>query len=85
MRRRGSCGRLMRTTPITSTTYDQQAEEQRVHHLQFRLRCGFGGSSSAISTATTRDAPGSGMVIPISWFAISIVILLWLMNRNCVA
>src|ERR1044071_9560080 len=39
--------------------------------------------ASSMSTATTRDTPASCMVIPISWLAISIVILLWLMNRNC--
>jgi len=39
--------------------------------------------ASSISTATTRDTPGSCIVIPSSWLAISIVILLWLMKRNC--
>ena len=38
-----------------------------------------------MSTATTRDAPGSGIVMPTSWFAISIVILLCEMKRNCVS
>ena len=42
-------------------------------------------SASAISTATTREIPGSGIVMPTSWFAISIVILLCDMNRNCVS
>ena len=37
-----------------------------------------------MSTSTTRDTPDSGIVTPISWLAISMVILLWLMNRNCV-
>ena len=41
-------------------------------------------SASAMSTATTRETPGSGIVMPTSWFAISIVILLCEMNRNCV-
>ena len=39
--------------------------------------------ASSMSTATTRDTPGSCIVMPRSWFAISIVILLWLMKRNC--
>ena len=39
-------------------------------------------SASAMSTATTRDTPGSGIVIPMSWDAISMVILLWLMKTN---
>ena len=38
-----------------------------------------------MSTATTRETPGSGIVMPTSWFAISIVILLCEMNRNCVS
>ena len=37
-----------------------------------------------MSTATTRDTPDSGMVTPTSCSAISMVILLWLMNRNWV-
>ena len=41
-------------------------------------------SASSMSTATTRDTPGSCMVTPISCAAISMVILLWLMNRNWV-
>src|SRR2546425_255478 len=41
-------------------------------------------SASSMSTATTRETPDSGMVTPISCSASSIVILLWLMNRNWV-
>ena len=41
-------------------------------------------SASSMSTATTRDTPDSGMVTPINCSASSMVILLWLMNRNCV-
>src|SRR5205085_8021917 len=42
-------------------------------------------SASSMSTATTRDTPDSGMVTPTSCSAISIEILLWLMNRNWVS
>ena len=38
----------------------------------------------SMSTATMRDTPCSCIVTPISCLAISIAILLWLMNRNCV-
>src|SRR5690349_12536898 len=41
-------------------------------------------NASSMSTATTRDTPDSGMVTPISCSASSMVILLWLMKRNCV-
>src|SRR3990167_5327239 len=41
-------------------------------------------SACSMSTATTRDTPDSGMVTPTSCPAISMVILLWLMNRNWV-
>src|SRR5438093_5680189 len=41
-------------------------------------------SASAMSTATTREMPGSGIVMPTNCCAISIVILLCEMNRNCV-
>ena len=39
-------------------------------------------SAASMSTATMRDTPCSCMVTPISCSAISIAILLWLMNRN---
>src|SRR5690606_971883 len=41
-------------------------------------------SADSMSTATMRETPCSCMVTPISCSAISIAILLWLMNRNCV-
>ena len=41
--------------------------------------------ADSISTATMRETPCSCMVTPISCSAISIAILLWLMNRNCVS
>ena len=41
-------------------------------------------TASCMSTATMRDTPCSGIVTPTSCCAISIAILLWLMNRNCV-
>ena len=42
-------------------------------------------TAASMSTATMRDTPCSCMVTPISCTAISIAILLWLMNRNCVS
>ena len=39
----------------------------------------------SMSTDTIRDTPCSCIVTPINWRAISIAILLWLMNRNWVA
>src|SRR3989440_8445618 len=63
--------------------YDHEAD------LQFAQGQAAAGSSrsfnaSSMSTATTRDTPRSCMVTPTSWWAISMVILLWLMNRNWV-
>src|SRR5208282_5083138 len=66
---------------------NDQAEKQRVHRdpaAACRGRLSASSSASAMSTATTRDTPGSGIVMPINCAAISMVILLWLMNRNCV-
>ena len=40
--------------------------------------------ADSMSTATMRETPCSCMVTPISCSAISMAILLWLMNRNCV-
>ncbi len=47
----------------------EKAEEQRVHIHAGRAYCGTvsaNSSASAMSTATTRDTPGSAIVIPIS-------------------
>src|SRR5450830_1013452 len=41
--------------------------------------------AASISTATMRDTPCSCIVTPISCLAISMAILLWLMNRNWVS
>gem|GEM_PF-6010366 len=41
-------------------------------------------SASSISTSTTRETPCSCIVTPTSWRAISMVILLCVMKRNCV-
>ncbi len=47
----------------------EKAEEQRVHIHAGRAYCGTvsaSSSASAISTATTRETPGSAIVMPIS-------------------
>ncbi len=41
-------------------------------------------TARSISTATMRETPCSCIVTPISCSAISMAILLWLMNKNCV-
>ena len=40
-------------------------------------------TASSTSTATKRETPGSFMVTPTSCDAISMVLLLWVMNMNC--
>src|SRR5207249_6262967 len=63
--------------------YDQEADLQFAHG-QAAAGSSRSFNASSMSTATTRDTPRSCMVTPISWRAISMVILLWLMNRNWV-
>src|SRR5216117_1168986 len=63
--------------------YDQEADLQ-FDHGQAAAGSSRSFNASSMSTATTRDTPRSCMVTPISWCAISMVILLWLMNRNWV-
>src|SRR5213592_3276326 len=63
--------------------YDQEADLQFAHG-QAAAGSSRSFNASSMSTATTLDTPRSCMVTPISWCAISMVILLWLMNRNWV-
>ena len=74
-----------------STSHLQIAHGLRVCKVALRVRStnqagGFFSecSASSISTATTFETSCSGIVMPTSCSAISIVILLWLMNRNWV-
>src|SRR6185503_11648131 len=90
--------RAFRIAPGAAFLHSVVDEHRRDHHHAYReqpdLELAHGRrqaasssrilSASSMSTATTRDTPDSGMVTPISWVAISMVILLWLMNRNCV-
>src|SRR5213594_977075 len=64
--------------------YDQEADLQFAHG-QAAAGSSRSFNASSMSTATTRDTPRSCIVTPISWCAISMVILLWLMNRNWVS
>ena len=57
---------------------DQGGGQVQRHHASAMER------AASMSTATMRDTPCSCIVTPISCSAISIAILLWEMNRNCV-
>src|SRR5258708_16536572 len=63
---------------------DAQETDLQIAHVQAAAGSSRSFRASSISTATTRDTPRSCIVTPTSWCAISMVILLWLMNRNWV-
>src|SRR5258708_7780613 len=74
---------------VQENSRDDHGANAQETDLQFAHAQAAAGSSrsfraSSISTATTRDTPRSCMVTPTSWCAISMVILLWLINRNWV-
>src|SRR3954462_5085893 len=80
-------GALLDTVVDQHTCHGGRADDEQAD-LQVRHRQAASSSRKrsawSMSTATTRDTPDSGIVTPTSCSAISIEILLWLMNRNCV-
>src|SRR5437763_14346682 len=63
--------------------YDHEADLQFAHG-QAAAGSTRSFNASSMSTATTRAAPRSCMVTPTSWCAISMLVLLCLLNRYCV-
>src|SRR5258706_10987308 len=63
---------------------DAQETDLQLAHVKAAAGSSRNFRASSISTPTTPATPRSCMVTPTSWCALSLVIFLWLMNRNWV-